>query len=365
MTYIIDFIEGFPTAFEDFCEAYFAKIIACIVVVLLFLAIKFIVVALAKRIVRNICAKKDANPERVEAMAKIVVPPLRILVITAALAVCTMILDLPQGAHELCMRVVNSLLLISLFSALYGLSGYAKYLVHKLYEQSHVAPYNLAANYIGAILKTLVFTVGFLTVIQQWVSNISTLLAGLSIGGIAIALAAQNTAENFFGSLTVIFDHPFEIGDYIEIGSVTGTVEKMGFRSTKIRRSDQALVIMPNAKMTNEHIVNWTTISKRRVDAVLGILYNTPTEKILLFKQEIEQILLQTELIENDSFYILFDTFSDSSLDISLRYYVLSPSYRDMCNKKDEINIKILDAARRIGIGFAYPSRSIYIENNT
>lgn len=364
MSYIIEFLEQFPDEFESFCQRYFVKILACVIIILLFLAIKFIATAIVKKIMRNLLSKKNMPSDRGEVIGKIILPPLRILIITAAFAVCASILDLPQSAADVCSRVTNSLLLVSLFAVLYGLSGYAKYLVQKVYEQSHVAPYNLAANYIGVILKTLVVVIGVLTIIQQWVTNITTLLAGLSIGGVAIALAAQDTAANFFGSLTVIFDHPFEIGDYIEIGSVTGTVEKMGFRSTKIRRSDQALVIMPNSKMTNEHIVNWTTISKRRVDTTLGVLYNTPIDKLQQFKKEIESILQQTELIENDTYQVAFSAFSDSSLDITLRYYISSPSYTEMYNKRDEVNIKILEASRRLGIGFAYPSRSIYIESN-
>ena len=212
-------------------------------------------------------------------------------------------------------------------------------------------------------MKIAVVILGVITILQQWIANITSLLAGLSIGGVALALAAQDTAANLFGSLTVIFDHPFEIGDFIEIGAATGTVEKMGLRSTKLRRADQALVILPNSKITSEHIVNWTTISKRRVDAVLGILYSTPVPLIEKFKKGIEDILENTELVEKGNYLVTFTDYAESSLNITVRYYVLSPKNDDALRTCDIVNLKILTLANDMGVGFAFPTRSLYIEN--
>ncbi len=364
MQYFKDFFDKLPDSFNSFCDRYFVKIVICAAVILVFLALKFILCALAKKVIKKICSRKNSSEEKIKATCGIVLPPLRILTVTAALLVCVAILQLPQGIHTICIKTAHSLFLLAVFAILYGLSGYAKYLMNKLYQKTDIAPYNLAATYVGVILKTLVVVFGVITILQQWVTNITSLLAGLSIGGVALALAAQDTAANFFGSLTVVFDHPFEIGDFIEIGSVSGTVEKMGFRSTKIRRPDQALVIMPNAKMSSEHIVNWTSISKRRVDLTLGVVYGTPVEALDKFKAGIKKILAQTELVEQETFLVNFGTFSANSLDIVIRYYVSSPSYNVMCDVNDEVNTKILSLARDISVSFAFPSRSIYIEKS-
>ncbi len=363
MKYITDFFNDLPANFDAFCDKYLIRIIICIVIVILFMALKFILSAVAKRIVKRIMKEKEDFDERVKAFDSIILPPLRILLITGALLLCTYIISPPEGLRIICTKTVTSLALLSFFSVLYGLSGYAKFIIEKIYEKNQIKPYNLAAHYVGVILKIIVVILGTITILQQWISNITSLLAGLSIGGVALALAAQDTAANLFGSLTVIFDHPFELGDYIEIGSVKGTVEKMGLRSTKIRRSDQALVILPNSKITSDHIVNWTTISKRRVDMTLGILYSTPAETITTFKKGIEQILEKYELIQKDNYIVTFTDYADSSLNIGIRYYVLSPSYDVMLKTRDEVNLEILNLANGMGVGFAFPSRSLYIEN--
>lgn len=363
MKYITDFFNNLPANFDAFCDKYLIRIIVCVAVILIFLALKFVLVAISRRIIKRLMKNKTHSDERVAVFNNIILPPIRILLATGTLIICTYIVSPPEGLRIICSKTATSLALLSLFSALYGLCGYAKFIVGKIYEKNHVTPYNLAAHYVGVILKIAVVILGVITILQQWIANITSLLAGLSIGGVALALAAQDTAANLFGSLTVIFDHPFELGDYIEIGSVKGTVEKMGLRSTKIRRSDQALVILPNAKITSDHIVNWTTISKRRVDMTLGILYSTPAETITTFKKGIEKILEKYELIQKDNYIVTFTDYADSSLNIGIRYYVLSPSYDVMLKTRDEVNLEILNLANGMGVGFAFPSRSLYIEN--
>lgn len=365
MKYIKNFFDNFSADFDTFCDKYLIKILICAIVIAIFLALKFAFVAIAKRIIKRSVRGKDHSKERTEALYGIVLPPMRIFLMTCALLLCTFILSPPETVRDICFKTANSLAILCFFSILYGFCGYAKFIIQKIYEKNNAKPYNLAAHYIGVILKIVVIIFGILTILQQWISNITSLLAGLSIGGVAVALAAQDTAANLFGSLTVIFDHPFELGDYIEIGSVKGTVERMGLRSTKIRRTDQALVILPNSKITSDHIVNWTAITKRRVDMTLGVLYSTPVDLILKFKKGIEDILEAAELVEKGNYIVTFNEYADSSLNIGVRYYVMSPSLDDSLVKRDEINLKILKLAGDLGVGFAFPSRSLYIENTT
>lgn len=114
--------------------------------------------------------------------------------------------------------------------------------------------------------------IGALTVLQQWDINLTSLLAGLSIGGVALALAAQTTASNLFGAFSVMFERPFEVGDYIEVNGVFGAVEKMGMRSTQIRQINHALVYVPNSKLSTENITNWKLLSNWRVETTISVL---------------------------------------------------------------------------------------------
>ncbi len=179
------------------------------------------------------------------------------------------------------------------------------------------------AAFMPWIKKSLIavfVVVGFLLVIQSLGGDVRAILGGLGIGGLAFALAAQDTIANLFGSLVVAIDQPFKIGETVKIGAHTGTVEDIGLRSTKIRLVDKSLVVMPNKLVSSEAVVNLSRFTQRRVEQVLGLTYDTTPEQLNAVVEDIRGILLADAEVDPTSVMVYFRDFSASSLDVWIVY---------------------------------------------
>ena len=193
---------------------------------------------------------------------------------------------------------------------------------------------------------------------------ITSILAGLGVGGLAVALAAQETIKNFFGSLVIFADKPFELGERIVVGGHDGTIEEVGFRSTRIRTLDGHLVTVPNGEMANQMIQN---IGKRpfikRVMNV-SITYDTPPEKVQQAIDILKELLNNHEGMEED--YpprVYFNDFKDCSLNILAIYWYHPPAYWDFLAHAEQVNMELLKRYNEAGIEFAFPTQTVYVNN--
>ena len=195
--------------------------------------------------------------------------------------------------------------------------------------------------------------------------NLGTVLAAAGVGGLAIALAAQETVANIFGSVNIFADRPFKVGDRIRVGGYDGPVEDVGFRSTRIRTLDGHLVTVPNSKISNEMVEN---ISKRpfnKRDANIGVTYDTPPDKVEKALQIIKDILADTEEVNRDPELIpriYFNEFNDSSLNILVIYWVTPPDYWMFQQVNERVNLAIMRAFEKEDIEFAFPSQTLYVK---
>jgi len=191
--------------------------------------------------------------------------------------------------------------------------------------------------------------------------NIVTLIGGLGIGGLAVALAAQETLENLLGSFTIFLDKPFIVGDLVREGEITGRVEAIGLRSTRIRTLERSLVTVPNKRMVDAELENLTERSLWRIKFAIGILYSTRTSEIENIIKEIRQELAKHNRIDED-FMVRLDSFGASSFDITIVFLVRTGDYSEMMEVKEEINFKIINIVRNNNTDFAFPSTSLYVE---
>ncbi len=189
--------------------------------------------------------------------------------------------------------------------------------------------------------------------------NIAAIIAGLGIGGIAIALAAQDTLQNLLGSFTIFADKPFVVGDLVHVAGYDAVVEKVGFRSTVVRTLDKTLVIIPNKTMIDSPLENLTLRNLRRVKFNVGVLYGTKPEAIKKICEEIKSYI-DERIDTNVESNINFDTFGESSLNIQVLYYIEIVDYTIYLNIKEEINYAIMDIVLKNGADFAFPSRTLY-----
>lgn len=221
------------------------------------------------------------------------------------------------------------------------------------------------AAFMPWIKKTLValfVVIGVLITIQSLGYNVSTILSGLGIGGLAFALAAQDTIANLFGSLVVAIDQPFKVGETVKIGANTGTVEEIGLRSTKIRLVDKSLVVIPNKLVSSEAITNLSRFTQRRIEQVIGINYDATPEQLRFIVEDIRQCILAEAAVDTNSVMVFFRDLSASSLDLWIVYVAQGPDFQQSLALKQRVNLEIMRLVAARGLTFAFPSSVMHLD---
>lgn len=213
--------------------------------------------------------------------------------------------------------------------------------------------------------KIFIIVVGALMVIDNLGYNVGGIIATLGIGGAAIALASKDTVANFFGSLCIVLDRPFKVGDWIEVNNkLNGDVISIGLRSTRIKTFMATVLSIPNSVLANETINNWSRMPKRRVKQVIGVSYETPPESMHIIVEEIRNLLRNDPDVNQDFILVNFTDFSESSLDILVYYFSKTTNWLEYMDVRQKINVEIMKIIRNNGSSIAYPSRTLYFGND-
>jgi MscS family membrane protein len=194
--------------------------------------------------------------------------------------------------------------------------------------------------------------------------NITSLLAGAGIVGLALAFAAKESIENFFGSLTIFADKPFSVGDLVQVGNITGTVEKVGFRSTRIRTVDKTFVTIPNRTLNTDNTENLTLRTYRRVKMFVGVTYDTPAEKIQEIIKDIQSVIDNHQMTSDDGIVALYE-FGESSINIVVNYFIHNLDWNQYLKIREEVNFEIMSIVDRHGSSFAFPTRTVHLSGQT
>jgi len=221
------------------------------------------------------------------------------------------------------------------------------------------------SNRVKAILpivNIIIWTIGIIFLLDNLGLKISAIITGLGIGGIAIALATQTLLKDLFGYLIILLDRPFEVGDFIAVDAFSGTIEKIGIKSTQIRSIDGEMLIFSNSDLTNSRIKNYHKMITRRVLLRFGIVYETPLEKTKQIPQIIEKIVENIEGTRFDRAH--FVQYSNYSLNFEVVYYIEDNDYTKYMDIQQEINLKIADKFAENNIQFAYPTQVIYLNKS-
>jgi MscS family membrane protein len=230
-----------------------------------------------------------------------------------------------------------------------------------LHELAVAKKSNVAA-FMPWIRKTLVVVfviVGLLMTASNLGVDVRAFLTGLGIGGLAFALAAQDTIANLFGSVVVAIDQPFKLGESVKIGSFTGTVEDIGLRSTKLRAVDKSLIVLPNKMVASEVITNLARFLERRVEQIIGLTYTTTPEQLTAIVEDIRQILLADSEIDPASVMVFFRDYSASSLDIWIVYVARDPDFQKHMRLRQRTNLAVMRAVQARGLSFAFPTQTV------
>jgi len=215
---------------------------------------------------------------------------------------------------------------------------------------------------ITSIITFLIWSLGLLFLLDNLGFEISTVIAGLGVGGIAIALAAQAVLGDLFSYFVIFFDRPFEIGDYIVVGDKSGVVEYIGIKTTKVRALGGELLVFRNTDLTDSRIHNFKKMAKRRVVFNLGVVYQTKAETLKKIPGIVKKIIDGQHSAYHDRGH--FASYGDSSLNFEFVYYVESSDYAKYMDIQQCINLKIFEEFEKRGIQFAYPTQTLFIEKS-
>ncbi len=315
---------------------------------------------LAKLAIRLFFARlRRRNTTRYRLIKAALTKPLSYMILAGVTSFALDFMSIPEKYLGMAVNLAVSLFLAAAIWLLYAAAGLA---AATILDTSHAQDTKVnptAAHFISSAIQITIVIIGILIILSRWISDITSLIAGFGIGGLAIALAAQDTASNLFGSISIMLDKPFETGDWIETDGVAGVVERVGLRSSRIRAQDQSIVTIPNARLANSNIANATKRGSRRIAFKFGILYSTPADQIDQLIGRIKAILLDDPDVQDEGSLVCFEGFSASALEIFVCYYTLA-DYSAMMLVKERINFAILLAAGEIGISNAFPAINLY-----
>jgi MscS family membrane protein len=305
--------------------------------------------------------KVDVDNLFLEAVSK----PLGFLLLIGGIAVSLAILPLPlePNVSGFVFEIVKIAFALDFLWFLFRLVDIGVKYLARLAERTES---KLDEQLVPLVSRAIKFTIGaisFLWLMQLMGYNVSSLIAGLGIGGLAVALALQDTLSNFFGSVFIFLDRPFLVGDLIQIEDIEGTVEDIGFRSTRIRTYPATLVSIPNKTMANATIDNLSKRPKRRVTQTIGVTYETNADQMEKAVSAIKDIIEGEEGVDKEFIVVRFSDFGNSSLDIMVIYFTRDVNFVQHVEVKEKINLAIMRKLEEFGLSIAFPTRSIYIEN--
>ncbi len=289
-------------------------------------------------------------------------PPLRFLPLVVGLFLVKEILPLAGLAESIADDVLRSLAAFVLFWALYRLAEPLRGLAGRVEAKigAEVVDWTVRG------LKIAFAALGAITVLEIWGIQVAPILAGLGLIGVAVALGAQDLFRNLIAGLLIIGERRLAHGEWIKIeGGVEGTVEAIGFRSTRVRQFDKAPIYVPNSKLADTALVNYTRMTHRRIYWMIGVEYRTTIDQLRRIRDGIEAFLLEDDAFAHPPVvptFVRIDRLSESSIDIMVYCFTVTTSWGEWLAIKERLAYRIMAIVEEAGTGLAFPSRSLYIE---
>jgi len=267
--------------------------------------------------------------------------------------------------NELAHKIVNGVFVaFVVFRIVAIVQKFTNYIFIKMWSRDGkiVEGKETAVHGIKIVTNVVLWSIGILLILSNLGFEIGTLAASLGIGGVAIAFALQNILSDLFSSFAIYFDKPFEIGDYIVLGEDSGTVKKIGLKTTRITTLQGEELVISNAELTSTRVKNFKRMRTRRAVFGFGVVYSTPLTKLKKIPEMVKKIIEKVELADLDRVH--FQKFGDSALTFEVVYYVKTREYLDYMNTQQEINFAIKEVFEKEKIEMAFPTQTIFLEKN-
>lgn len=294
--------------------------------------------------------------------------PLEFAFVVIGLYFAGQFVTLSDMAVHLLAQFVRSLIAFTLFWAIYrAIDPLSALFDRTIGLFGSASMHDTVKGFFVKLVKAIIVCLGIAAIFQEWGFNVAAVLGSLGLVGMAVALGAQDFIANMFAGLTIFLDRLFEKGNWIKSPDVEGTVEAIGFRATKIRRFDKALVTIPNAKLANEALINFSRMTQRRIYWSIGVEYRTTQVQLRAIIRDISEYLHSHQDFETDpgktKTFVFLDTFGASSIDIMLYCFTKTTVWGEWLAVKEQLAYKIKDIVEGHGTSFAFPSTSLYVES--
>lgn len=345
-----------PFEVQDFIGRMLLLLLVLIMIFLLRRVVLRIAARPVQRMARHIPVLRD------ERILELLAVPVRYFIIAVALFISAEILEVGGRVNIFVSNLGRSFIILGILMTLYRLPDIFMPTATQLFAITGMTIEDRLIPFLRTAIKLLIISMGLVILLQEWDYDVSGLIAGLGLGGLALSLAAQDTVSNLFGFMAIVSDRPFNVGEFVVTPDAEGIVEHVGLRTTRIRRLDQGVIYVPNRKMADAAVLNWSRLSKRRMDYVLGVTYSSTSEDLRVLLHRTREMLRSQPLVDPDSVVVYFTGFGDSSLNILIRSFVHLSDWGEFHAEQERLHLLVMDIIRDLGMSVAFPSRSLYLE---
>lgn len=317
---------------------------------------------------RNVLASR-ARKTRVswdDELVRFIPPPLSAIVLIGLWFGAAVLLQLPAEPVDIQRYVFQGLTVALAIALVWLLFRIVDVMAGALARVSARTASKLDDQLIPLFRKTtklIVALVAGVMIIQNLGYSVTSLIASLGVGGLALALAAKDTVANMFGSVVVFTDRPFQVGDWVQFSDIEGTVEEVGFRTTQVRRFDQSIVSVPNAMFSSTPIVNHSRRPLRRISMTVGVSYETSAEQMRELLGRLRELIANHEAIDQGYNFVHFNGFGDSSLNLNIYCFTRTTVWTEFLEAQEDIMLSIMDIVNELGLEIAFPTRTVYLRD--
>ncbi len=330
-----------------------------LVVLVLAYTFGLVVSSMILRLGRRVVARTETSLD--DRVLKLVSGPLTATVSVGFLYAGLLFLRLSVGTQRLMSGLCQALIVITLAWLALRIVDLVSELIERTFTERGETTAITVVPVARRVIKVFLILIALLSGLQNLGYNVTGLIAGLGIAGLAVALAAQKTFENFFGALSILVDRPVQRGDFCRFGDKIGTIEDIGLRSTRIRTLDRTLVTVPNSEFSVLQLENFAARDRIRFFTILGLRYETTADQLRHLLIELRRLLISHPRVHPDPARVRFVSFGAYSLDVEVYAYVSTSDWNEFLAVREDLMLRIIDVVEASGTSFAFPSQTLYI----
>ena len=287
--------------------------------------------------------------------------PLKTVVIWVGLHIAILTLGLPSNVNAICNKIFRIGAIIIIAVGIANMFSPDSKIFKKIANHKRIKGNQTLINFISKVTKGIIYVIAIFLVMAELNFNLSGLIAGLGLGGVIVALAAQDIAKNLFGGMAIIVDKPFSVGDWIQTTNYSGTVEDISFRSTRLRMTDNTVVTIQNSTLSNEPVINYAKLPMRRFSTTLNLALETNSNVVENIIGKVKFALSNTDGVLPNDLNVYLQKIADDGIEIGIFFNTNIVSYYDYLSFCEQVNLLLLKVLESENVKLAYPTQKVYV----